>query len=71
MLFYGFRISKAFTLFVVSVAIFTDIMLLGLVAPVLPLALSERVGIPGEAVQKWNSVLLAAYGAALMIGSCT
>ena len=70
MFLHGLRVSKAFTLFVVSVAIFTDIMLLGLVAPVLPLALSDRIGVPEERVQEWNSVLLAAYGAALMIGSC-
>ena len=67
----SFRSSKTFTTFVVSVAIFTDILLQNLVVPVLPYALHTRVGLEdGAAVQRWTSVLLAAYGAALMFGSC-
>ncbi len=67
----GFRSSKSFVIFVVCVAIFTDTFLGNLVAPVLPYALSERAGLSHEDVQIWNSILLASYGGAVMLGSCT
>ena len=64
------RASKAFTIFVVSVAIFTDILLQNLIIPVLPFALRTRVGFQNEAqVQQWTAILLAASWAALTIGS--
>ena len=67
-----FRASKTFTTFVVCISIFTDILLQNLIVPVLPYALSERVGLTREdEVQRWNSILLAAYSASLMVGSCT
>ena len=66
-----FRASKTFTTFVVCISIFTDILLQNLIVPVLPYALSERVGLTREdEVQRWNSILLAAYSASLMVGSC-
>lgn len=37
--------------------------------PVLPFALSAQVGIPEDKVQYWVSILLAAYSAALFVGS--
>lgn len=64
------RSSDGFIVFVVGVAVFTDMMLYGLVVPILPYALSDRVGIPQEDVQKWNSILLGSFGGALTIGSC-
>ena len=68
----SFRSSKTFTTFVVCVAIFTDILLQNLVVPVLPYALQQRVGLfRKEEIQKWNSILLASYGGALMFGSST
>lgn len=68
----SFRASKTFTTFVISFAIFTDILLQNLVVPVLPYALRTRIGLQDEAdVQKWTSVLLAAFGASLMMGCCT
>ena len=64
------RKSKTFTTLVVCVSIFTDILLQNLIVPVLPYALSERVGLSTEDdVQKWNSILLASFGASLMVGS--
>ena len=66
------RASKAFTVFVVCVGVFSDVLLQNLVVPVLPYALKERVGLADEAdVQWWNSLLLAAFGAAFMLGSRT
>ncbi|KAL8798406.1 MAG: hypothetical protein Q9200_007782, partial [Gallowayella weberi] len=35
----------------------------------LPYALSDRVGIAQEDVQRWNSILLGSFGGALMLGS--
>lgn len=65
------RASKTFTVFVVCVAVFSDVLLQNLVVPVLPYALEERVGLQNAVdVQWWNSVLLAAFGGAFMLGSC-
>ena len=71
MLAHSLRASKTFTIFVVCIAIFTDTLLLNIVVPILPYVLSKRVGLSKEDVQQWNSILLASYGAALMLGSCT
>ncbi|KAL8654501.1 MAG: hypothetical protein Q9226_003409 [Calogaya cf. arnoldii] len=65
----SFRASKTFTTLVVSFAIFTDILIQNLVVPVLPYALHTRVGLDDEDdIQRWTSILLAAFGAVLMIG---
>ncbi|KAL9031257.1 MAG: hypothetical protein Q9196_000695 [Gyalolechia fulgens] len=64
------RSSKTFITLVVSVSVFTDILLQNLVVPVLPFALSERVGLTDSGdIQRWNSILLSAFGGALIIGS--
>ncbi|KAE8147661.1 major facilitator superfamily domain-containing protein [Aspergillus avenaceus] len=67
--FLGWRSSKAFIIFVVVFAVFTDILLYGLIVPVTPTALHERVGLPEDDEQKWTSILLALYGAALLAAS--
>lgn len=51
------------------IAIFTDILLYGIIVPVLPFALTDRVGIPSSDIQTWNAILLACYTIALFIGS--
>ncbi|KAL8884303.1 MAG: hypothetical protein Q9215_007615, partial [Flavoplaca cf. flavocitrina] len=68
---YGRRLrsSDGFIIFVVGMAVFTDMMLYGLVVPMLPYALSDRIGIAQENVQRWNSILLGSFGGALMLGS--
>lgn len=67
----SFRASKTFTTFVVSFAIFTDILLQNLIVPVLPYALHTRVKLEDEAdIQRWTSILLGAFSAALIIGNC-
>ncbi|KAL8924326.1 MAG: hypothetical protein Q9208_004107 [Pyrenodesmia sp. 3 TL-2023] len=65
----SFRSSDGFIIFVVGAAVFTDMLLYGLIVPILPYMLSDRIGIPQEEVQKWNSILLGSFGAALTIGS--
>lgn len=69
---YGRRLrsSDGFIIFVVGMAVFTDMMLYGLVVPMLPYALSDRIGIAQGNVQRWNSILLGSFGGALMLGSC-
>ncbi|KAL9028435.1 MAG: hypothetical protein Q9196_003196 [Gyalolechia fulgens] len=64
-----FRSANGFIIFVVGVAVFTDMMLYGLIVPMLPYALVDRVGLAQEDVQRWNSILLGSFGAALMLGS--
>ncbi|PYH78832.1 vesicular amine transporter [Aspergillus uvarum CBS 121591] len=61
-----FRSSDGFIMFVVSFAVFTDILLYGLIVPVAPTALHERVGLSVDEEQRWTSILLALYGAALL-----
>ncbi|GJP90828.1 Ankyrin repeats (3 copies) family protein [Aspergillus niger] len=71
MLMKQFRSSTTFAVLVVCVAVFTDIFLYGLVVPMLPFALAERVGLTDADIQHWNSILLASYGASIMLGSYT
>ncbi|GBF65594.1 MFS transporter [Trichophyton mentagrophytes] len=63
------RSSEAFIIFVITVAMFTDTLLYSLIIPVIPKALVSRAGVAQEDVQFWVSVLLAAYGATLLLGS--
>lgn len=65
----GLRSSKTFILITVASAVFTDIFTYGLVVPVLPFALEERVNINPDDIQSWVSILLAVYGAALLTAS--
>ncbi|KAJ5559112.1 hypothetical protein N7461_003084 [Penicillium sp. DV-2018c] len=53
-------------MFVVSFAAGTDIFMYGLIVPVTPTALKERVGLPDSKLQSWTSILLALYSAALL-----
>ncbi|ESZ94455.1 hypothetical protein SBOR_5173 [Sclerotinia borealis F-4128] len=67
--FLKFRSSNLLILSTVCVAVFTDIFLYGIIVPVVPFSLSSRVGVPESSVQSWVSILLAVYGAALLVGS--
>jgi MFS family permease len=67
--FLEFRSSTVFIVFVVCLAIFTDILFYGLIVPVIPFSLSEQVGVPEDDVQHWTAILLAVYNAALFVGS--
>lgn len=67
--FLAFRSSKAFIAAAVCFAIFTDILLYGIIVPVMPFALTTRVGIPAADLQTSNALLLAAYTIALLVGS--
>jgi hypothetical protein len=63
------RVSKTFALLVVCVAVFVDVFTYGIVVPVIPFALTERLGVPDKDVQKWNSILLGVLGLAILVRS--
>ncbi|KAF4343632.1 major facilitator superfamily transporter [Fusarium beomiforme] len=63
------RSSAGFIVTTCSFAIFTDIFLYGVIVPILPFSLQDRVGISPNRVQYWVSIALAVYGAALLTGS--
>ena len=60
------RSSKWFITFVVSFASATDIFMYGLIVPVTPTALKERVGVPPEKIQAWTSILLALFSVSML-----
>ncbi|KAI9055526.1 hypothetical protein LZ554_000474 [Drepanopeziza brunnea f. sp. 'monogermtubi'] len=63
------RSSKTFILATICIAVFTDIFLYGIVVPVIPFALASRAHVPPSSVQSYVSILLAVYGAALLVAS--
>ncbi|KAI1627771.1 major facilitator superfamily domain-containing protein [Exophiala viscosa] len=63
------RASTSFILTTVAVGLFTDLFLYGLIVPVLPFMLKERVNLPDEKIQSYVSGLLAAYAGASVIFS--
>ncbi|CEJ93864.1 hypothetical protein VHEMI09430 [[Torrubiella] hemipterigena] len=67
--FLALRSSPRLIIFTVAFAIFSDIFLYAVVVPVLPFALTSRVGIEEKDVQTWVSVSLAVFGGALLIAA--
>lgn len=65
----GWRSNTFFIISTVGVGLFTDLFLYGLVVPVLPYMLQDRVGVPEDQVQSLVSGLLAAYAAASVVFS--
>ncbi|CAD0083684.1 unnamed protein product [Aureobasidium vineae] len=63
------RSSVGFITLTVSLAVFTDIFLYGVLIPVIPFVLTSRIGLEETEVQKWASVSLAVYGAAMFCAS--
>lgn len=63
------RSSVGFITLTVSLAVFTDIFLYGVLIPVIPFVLTSRVGLEATKVQRWTSVSLAVYGAAMFCAS--
>lgn len=67
--FLRFRSSKLFIIATICIAIFSDMFLYGVIVPVVPFSIVERAGINENDVQHWTSILLAVYGAALLISA--
>ena len=66
---YDIRSSKYFVYTVINLAVFTDAYVYGLIIPVLPFALVERLQLHEDEVQRWIGILLAAFGGGLIIGA--
>ncbi|KAF2273440.1 MFS general substrate transporter [Westerdykella ornata] len=60
------RSSNAFIIGTIALAVFTDIFLYGVIVPVVPFALEQKLNVTQERVQHWVSVLIAIYGASLL-----
>jgi MFS family permease len=58
------RSNTYFIIFTVGIGTFTDLFLYGLIVPVLPFMLKERVNLPDAEIQSTVSNLLAVYAAA-------
>lgn len=65
----GWRSNTYFIVATVAIGLFTDLFLYGLIVPILPYMLQDRVGLPEEQVQSHTSGLLAAYAGASVISS--
>jgi MFS family permease len=61
------RSSKLFIAATVGIGLFTDLFLYGLIVPVLPFMLVDRVGLSPDQVQAHVSSLLAAYAGASVV----
>ena len=65
----AWRSSTLFIVTTVGIGLFTDLFLYGLVVPILPFILQDRVHMPQEQIQSNVSGLLAAYAAASVVFS--
>jgi len=65
----GWRSNTLFIIATVAIGLFTDMFLYGLIVPILPYMLQDKVGIPSSQVQSSVSGLLAAYAGASVIFS--
>jgi MFS family permease len=63
----SWRASTLFIIATIAVGLFTDLFLYGLVVPILPFILRDRVDLPKMKVQRYVSVVLAAYAGASVI----
>ncbi|KAF2681061.1 MFS general substrate transporter [Lentithecium fluviatile CBS 122367] len=61
-----YRSSDGFIIGTVSLAVFTDMFLYGVIVPVIPFAMESRIHIQSNKAQYWVSVLIAIYAAALL-----
>ncbi|KAL8645737.1 MAG: hypothetical protein Q9210_006543 [Variospora velana] len=65
----AWRSSTLFIVSTVGIGLFTDLFLYGLVVPILPFILEDRVNLPKDQVQGHVSALLAAYAGASVLFS--
>jgi MFS family permease len=63
------RGSTFFIVFTISLAVFTDVFLYGVIIPVIPFAFTQQMGIEPDAVQSAVSKSLAVYSSGLIAGS--
>lgn len=58
---YRWRSSRLFVIVTVGIGLFSDLFLYGIIVPVMPFLLRDRLGIPDADIQKHTSLQLAAY----------
>ncbi|EPX73593.1 membrane transporter [Schizosaccharomyces octosporus yFS286] len=63
------RSSLPFIIGTIAIALFTDLFLYGVITPILPFSLVDRVGVPPERVQTVISTLLSVYAVANITAS--
>lgn len=63
------RSSTLFITSTVGIGLFTDLFLYGLVVPILPFMLRDRIDLPQAQIQSYVSALLAAYAGASVLSS--
>ncbi|RDI77905.1 hypothetical protein Vi05172_g12145 [Venturia inaequalis] len=63
------RSNTTFIIATVAIGLFTDLFLYGLIVPILPFMLRNRIDIPQDKVQSYTSGLLAAYAGASVLFS--
>ncbi|CAD6444853.1 ecff4bd5-e2f2-4929-9e6a-8abef5ae27c7 [Sclerotinia trifoliorum] len=63
------RSNTLFILATVAIGMFTDLFLYGIIVPILPFILSDRIGVAQEEIQYYTSVLLASYAGASVLFS--
>jgi MFS family permease len=63
------RSKTTFILLTVAIGLFTDLFLYGLIVPVLPFLLQDRLNVPSSQIQSHVSGLLAAYAGASVLFS--
>lgn len=63
------RSNTFFIVSTVAIALFTDLFLYGLVVPILPFILRQRIHLPQDQIQSNVSILLAVYAGASVIFS--
>ncbi|KAF7857286.1 hypothetical protein EAF04_009527 [Stromatinia cepivora] len=63
------RSNTLFILATVAIGMFTDLFLYGIIVPILPFILSDRIGVEQEEIQYYTSVLLASYAGASVLFS--
>jgi MFS family permease len=66
-IFLNFRSSTGFVLTTVALALFTDLWLYGIIVPILPFILNDRLNIPHDEIQYYTSILLGTYAGATVI----
>ena len=65
----NWRSNTFFILATIAVGLFTDLFLYGLLVPVFPYLLQDRIGIDPSEVQSYTSMLLALYAASQIVVS--
>lgn len=63
------RSNTLFILATVAIGLFTDLFLYGLIVPILPFMLEDRVGLPSSQIQSHTSGMLAAFAGSSVVFS--